>query len=101
MALQEVSQPMEIVILAGGLGTRIAEESAVRSKPMVEIGGRPILWHVMKIYAARGISDFMVCCGYKGYLIEEYFANYFSHHSDVTIDLAINSIEVYQKKAEP
>lgn len=92
---------MKCIIFAGGLGTRIAEESAVRPKPMVEIGGRPILWHVMKIYAANGISDFIICCGYKGYLIKEFFANYFLHQSDVTIDLATNSIEVHQKKAEP
>ena len=91
---------MKCVLLAGGLGTRIAEESALRPKPMVEVGGRPILWHVMKIYAAYGISDFIICCGYKGYLIKEYFANYFLHQSDVTIDLAVNSIEVHQKKAE-
>jgi glucose-1-phosphate cytidylyltransferase len=92
---------MRCVILAGGLGTRIAEESAVRPKPMVEIGGKPILWHVMKIYSAHGINDFIICCGYKGYLIKEYFANYFLHQSDVTIDLSSNAIEVHQKKAEP
>lgn len=92
---------MKCVLLAGGLGTRISEESAVRPKPMVEIGARPILWHVMKIYAAHGIHDFIVCCGYKGYLIKEYFANYFLHQSDVTIDLSTNSIEVHHKKAEP
>ena len=92
---------MKVVLLAGGLGTRIAEESVVRPKPMVEIGGRPILWHVMKIYAAHGISDFIICCGYKGYLIKEYFANYFLHQSDVTIDLSTNSIEVHQRNAEP
>jgi glucose-1-phosphate cytidylyltransferase len=92
---------MKCVILAGGLGTRISEETAVRPKPMVEIGGRPILWHIMKIYAAHGISEFIICCGYKGYLIKEYFANYFLHQSDVTIDLSTNSMEVHQKKAEP
>ncbi len=92
---------MKAVILSGGLGTRISEETHLKPKPMIEIGGRPILWHVMKIYAAHGISDFIVCCGYKGYLIKEYFANYFLHQSDVTIDLATNSIEVHQKKAEP
>lgn len=92
---------MKVVLLAGGLGTRISEETSVRPKPMVEIGGKPILWHIMKIYAAHGLTDFIVCCGYKGYLIKEYFANYFLHMSDVTIDLGKNSIEVHQKKAEP
>jgi glucose-1-phosphate cytidylyltransferase len=92
---------MKVVLLAGGLGTRISEETSVRPKPMVEIGGKPILWHIMKIYASHGLTDFIVCCGYKGYLIKEYFANYFLHMSDVTIDLGKNSIEVHQKKAEP
>jgi glucose-1-phosphate cytidylyltransferase len=92
---------MKVVLLAGGLGTRISEETSVRPKPMVEIGGKPILWHIMKIYAAHGLTEFIVCCGYKGYLIKEYFANYFLHMSDVTIDLAKNSLEVHQKKAEP
>jgi glucose-1-phosphate cytidylyltransferase len=92
---------MKVVLLAGGLGTRISEETSVRPKPMVEVGGKPILWHIMKIYAAHGLTDFIVCCGYKGYLIKEYFANYFMHMSDVTIDLGKNSIEVHQKKAEP
>ena len=92
---------MKAVIFAGGLGTRIAEESALRPKPMIEIGGRPVLWHLMKIYAAHDISDFVICCGYKGYLIKEYFANYFLHQSDVTIDLTKNTVEVHQKKAEP
>jgi glucose-1-phosphate cytidylyltransferase len=92
---------MKVVLLAGGLGTRISEETSVRPKPMVEVGGKPILWHIMKIYAAHGLTDFIVCCGYKGYLIKEYFANYFLHLSDVTIDLGKNSIEVHQKKAEP
>jgi len=92
---------MKVVLLAGGLGTRISEETSSRPKPMIEIGGKPILWHIMKIYAAHGLSDFVVCCGYKGYLIKEYFANYFLHMSDVTIDLGNNSIEVHQKKAEP
>jgi glucose-1-phosphate cytidylyltransferase len=92
---------MKVVLLAGGLGTRISEETSVRPKPMVEIGGKPILWHIMKIYATHGLTDFVVCCGYKGYLIKEYFANYFLHMSDVTIDLGKNSIEVHQKKAEP
>jgi glucose-1-phosphate cytidylyltransferase len=92
---------MKVVILAGGLGTRISEESIVRPKPMIEIGGKPILWHIMKSYSEHGIHDFVICCGYKGYLIKEYFANYFLHMSDVTIDMSTNSIEVHEKKAEP
>lgn len=92
---------MKAILLAGGLGTRISEESISRPKPMIEIGGKPILWHIMKMYSAHGINDFLVCCGYKGYVIKEYFANYFLHQSDVTIDLANNSIEVHHKKAEP
>jgi glucose-1-phosphate cytidylyltransferase len=92
---------MKAVILAGGLGTRLSEETSVRPKPMVEIGGRPILWHVMKIYAAHGIMEFVVCLGYKGYLIKEYFANYFLHMSDVTFDMSKNKMEVHEGKAEP
>ena len=92
---------MRAVILAGGLGTRISEETSVRPKPMVEIGGRPILWHIMKMYSAHGIDDFIVCCGYKGYLIKEYFANYFLHMSAVTIDMQNNKMEVHQRNAEP
>jgi glucose-1-phosphate cytidylyltransferase len=92
---------MKAVILAGGLGTRISEESVSRPKPMIEIGGRPILWHIMKMYSSHGINDFVICCGYKGYVIKEYFANYFLHMSDVTIDMSNNSIEVHHKKAEP
>ena len=92
---------MKAVILAGGLGTRLAEETSLKPKPMVEIGGRPILWHILKIYSAHGIHDFIVCAGYKGYLIKEYFANYFLHMSDVTFDMAHNTMEVHQKKAEP
>jgi len=92
---------MKVVILAGGLGTRISEESYLRPKPMVEIGGRPILWHIMKIYSAHGANDFVICCGYKGYVIKEYFANYFLHMSDVTFDMADNSMIVHQQKAEP
>lgn len=92
---------MKAVLLAGGLGTRISEETASRPKPMVEIGGRPILWHIMKIYAAHGINDFVVCCGYKGYVIKEYFANYFLHMSDVTFDMARNEMTVHNRKAEP
>ncbi len=92
---------MKAVILAGGLGTRLAEETSVRPKPMVEIGGKPILWHIMKIYAAHGITDFVICLGYKGYMIKEYFANYFLHQADVTIDLAANKIDVHGAKAEP
>lgn len=92
---------MKAVILAGGLGTRIAEETVVRPKPMVEIGGRPILWHILKIYSAHGIHDFIICLGYKGYLIKEYFANYALHMSDVTMDIAAGKIEVHQTTAEP
>ena len=92
---------MKCVILAGGLGTRISEETSTRPKPMVEIGGMPILWHVMKIYSAYGIRDFVVCAGYRGYVIKEYFANYFLHMSDVTFDMRDNSMEVHQKHAEP
>ena len=92
---------MKAVILAGGLGTRISEETHLKPKPMIEIGGRPILWHIMKIYSAHGITDFIICCGYKGYLIKEYFANYFLHMSDVTFDMTNNRMEVHQKKAEP
>lgn len=92
---------MKAVILAGGLGTRIAEETSVRPKPMVEIGGKPILWHIMKGYSAHGIKEFIICCGYKGYLIKEYFANYFLHMSDVTFDMAHNSMSVHQQYAEP
>jgi glucose-1-phosphate cytidylyltransferase len=92
---------MKAVILAGGLGTRISEETQVRPKPMVEIGGRPVLWHIMKLYAHHGVRDFIVCLGYKGYVVKEYFANYFIHNSDVTFHLAENSIEVHERKAEP
>ena len=92
---------MKAVILAGGLGTRISEETHLKPKPMIEIGGRPILWHIMKIYSAHGVSDFVICCGYKGYVIKEYFANYFLHMSDVTFDMERNEMEVHQRKAEP
>ena len=92
---------MKAVILAGGLGTRISEETQVKPKPMVEVGGRPILWHVMKIYSHHGINDFVICCGYKGYVIKEYFANYFLHMSNVTFDMASNRMEVHQNLAEP
>lgn len=92
---------MKAVILAGGMGTRISEETHLRPKPMVEIGGKPILWHIMKSYSAHGINDFVICCGYKGYIIKEYFANYFLHMSDVTIDLATNVTKVHQRYAEP
>lgn len=92
---------MKAVILAGGLGTRLSEETVLKPKPMVEIGGRPILWHIMKIYSAHGINEFIVCCGYKGFLIKEYFANYFLHMSDVTFDMANNRMEVHVKHAEP
>jgi glucose-1-phosphate cytidylyltransferase len=92
---------MKAVILAGGLGTRIAEETHLRPKPMLEIGGRPILWHILKLYSHHGIHDFVICCGYKGYVIKEYFANYFLHMSDVTFDLANNRMEVHRQEAEP
>ena len=92
---------MKAVILAGGLGTRISEETHLKPKPMVEIGGKPILWHILKIYSAHGINEFIICCGYKGYVIKEYFANYFLHMSDVTFHMNINSMEVHRKKAEP
>jgi glucose-1-phosphate cytidylyltransferase len=92
---------MKTVILAGGLGTRISEESHLRPKPMIEIGGKPILWHIMKIYSAHGLHDFVICCGYRGYIIKEYFANYFLHTSDVTFDMARNSMEVHHRYAEP
>ncbi len=92
---------MKAVILAGGLGTRISEETGVRPKPMVEIGGKPILWHIMKIYSAHGVNDFVICCGYKGYLIKEYFANYFLHMSDVTFDMEQNEMRIHNRKAEP
>jgi glucose-1-phosphate cytidylyltransferase len=92
---------MKVVILAGGLGTRISEETHLKPKPMIEIGGMPILWHIMKLYSAHGIQDFVICCGYKGYLIKEYFANYFLHMSDVTFDMTKNEMFVHQRKAEP
>ena len=92
---------MKAVILAGGLGTRISEETHLKPKPMIEIGGKPILWHIMKMYSAHGVNDFIICCGYKGYLIKEYFANYFLHMSDITFDIAKNSMEVHQQKVEP
>ncbi|MEO5327903.1 MAG: glucose-1-phosphate cytidylyltransferase [Magnetococcus sp. THC-1_WYH] len=92
---------MKAVILAGGLGTRISEETHLRPKPMIEIGGRPIIWHIMKIYSTHGVNDFVVCCGYRGYIIKEYFANYFLHMSDVTYDMTNNQMEVHHKKAEP
>jgi len=92
---------MKAVILAGGLGTRISEESYLKPKPMIEIGGRPILWHIMKIYSTYGIHDFIICCGYKGYMIKEYFANYFLHMSDVTFDMQQNSMQVHHHNAEP
>ena len=92
---------MKTVILAGGFGTRISEESHLRPKPMIEVGGRPMLWHIMKLYGVHGITEFVVCCGYKGYMIKEYFANYFLHMSDVTFDLSNNSMEVHNQSAEP
>ena len=92
---------MKAVILAGGLGTRISEETHLKPKPMIEIGGKPILWHIMKTYSAHGVHEFVICCGYKGYIIKEYFANYFLHMSDVTFDMRSNRMEVHQQKAEP
>lgn len=92
---------MKAVILAGGLGTRLSEETSTRPKPMVEVGGKPILWHIMKMYSAHGINDFIICCGYKGYVIKEYFANYFLHQSDVTFTMKNNHMEVHEKRAEP
>jgi len=92
---------MKAVILAGGIGTRISEESHLRPKPMIEIGGKPILWHIMKIYSSHGVNDFVICCGYKGYLIKEYFANYYLHTSDVIFDMVDNRMEVLQNSAEP
>jgi glucose-1-phosphate cytidylyltransferase len=92
---------MKVVILAGGLGTRLSEETNVKPKPMVEIGGKPILWHIMKMYSAHGINDFIICCGYKGYVIKEYFYNYFLHQSDVTFSMRKNSMKVHKKRVEP
>jgi glucose-1-phosphate cytidylyltransferase len=92
---------MKAVILAGGRGTRLSEETGTRPKPMVEIGGRPILWHILKMYAHHGVNEFVICCGYKGYILKEYFANYFLHMSDVTFDMRSNEMEVHQKRAEP
>lgn len=92
---------MKVVILAGGLGTRISEETHLKPKPMIEVGGKPILWHILKMYSANGVNEFVICCGYKGYVIKEYFANYFLHMSDVTFDMADNRMEVHQQNAEP
>ena len=92
---------MKAVILAGGLGTRISEETALKPKPMIEIGGKPILWHIMKIYSHYGINEFIICCGYKGYVIKEYFANYFLHQSDITFDMSKNEMKIHQERAEP
>ena len=92
---------MKAVILAGGAGTRLSEETVGRPKPMIEIGGKPILWHIMKLYSAHGVNDFVICCGYKGYIIKEYFANYFLHMSDVTFDMANNQMQVHERHAEP
>ncbi|MCC6240192.1 MAG: glucose-1-phosphate cytidylyltransferase [Phycisphaerales bacterium] len=92
---------MKVVILAGGLGTRLSEETAIKPKPMVEVGGKPILWHIMKIYQAHGVNDVIICCGYKGYVIKEYFANYALHNSDITFDLTNNKMEVHNRRTEP
>jgi len=101
MSKQFLNKSMQAVILAGGLGTRISEETHLKPKPMIEIGGRPILWHILKIYSSHGINDFIICAGYKGYIIKEYFANYFLHMSDVTFDMSRNSMEVHARNAEP
>ena len=92
---------MKAVILAGGLGTRISEETIIKPKPMIEIGGKPVLWHIMKIYSSHGINEFIICCGYKGYVIKEYFANYFLHQSDITFDMSKNEMKIHQERAEP
>lgn len=92
---------MKAVILAGGLGTRISEETHLRPKPMIEIGGKPILWHILKIYSYYGVNKFIICCGYKGYVIKEYFSNYFLHMSDVTIDMSLNEMKIHRRNAEP
>ena len=92
---------MKVVILAGGLGTRLSEETHLRPKPMIEIGGRPILWHLLKIYSVHGLNDFVICAGYKGYVIKEYFANYFLHMSDVTFDIKENKVIVHERRSEP
>jgi len=92
---------MKAVILAGGLGTRLSEETSLKPKPMVEVGGKPILWHIMKIYSQHGVNDFIICCGYKGYVIKEYFANYFLHTSDITFDMKNNQMKVHEQRAEP
>jgi len=99
--MTKLYKAMKAIILAGGLGTRISEETHLKPKPMIEIGGMPILWHIMKIYSHYGVNDFVICCGYKGYLIKEYFANYFLHRSDVTFDLRSNDMHVHQRYAEP
>ena len=101
MNLRTIKKNLKLVILAGGLGTRITEETTTKPKPMIEIGGKPILWHIMKYYSSYGINDFIICCGYKGYFIKEYFANYFLHMSDVTFDMAKNKMKVHQKNVEP
>ena len=98
---RDIAMINKAVILAGGLGTRLSEETNVRPKPMIEIGGKPILWHILKGYSAHGINNFIICCGYKGYVVKEYFANYFLHMSDVTFHMAENRMEVHQNKAEP
>ena len=92
---------MKVVLLAGGMGTRISEETDLRPKPMIEIGGKPILWHIMKTYSHYGFNEFIICCGYKGYMIKEYFANYFLHQADITVDLAENKLDILQSNVEP
>ena len=92
---------MKVVILAGGLGSRLSERVSSQTKPLIEIGGKPILWHIMKIYSSYGLNDFIICCGYKGYMLKEYFSNYFLHMSDITFDMRSNAMNVHQEKAEP
>ena len=92
---------MKVVILAGGLGTRISEESIIKPKPLVEIGGKPIIWHIMKLYSKYGLNDFIICCGYKGYLIKEYFINYSLHTTDITVDVRTNKVKIHKKNTEP
>ena len=98
---ERIEKAMKAVILAGGLGTRIVEETHLIPKPMIEIGGKPILWHIMKMYSAHNVNEFIICCGYKGYVVKEYFANYFLHMSDVTFDMQNNQMEIHRKRTEP
>ena len=99
--MRDWGQKVKVVLLAGGLGTRLSEETAVRPKPMVEIGGMPVLWHIMKMYSHYGFNDFVICLGYKGYLVKEFFTNYYIHNSDITVDLCKNSVEIHKNASEP